>query len=81
MRFGINDMIDFFSSDPDVTVITDDGDGRPKDRTLEALKDKVQNAKDFKNKAWKHYQQAEKDLSYALRELDVYEAHSSFDEK
>lgn len=80
MRFGINDMIEFFSSDPEVTLVTDDGTG-PKDRTLEALKDKVQNAKDFKNKAWKRYQQAEKDLRYALRELDVYEAHSSFDEK
>ena len=80
MRFGIEDMIDFFSSDPDLTVVTDDGDG-PKDRTLEALKDKVQKAKEYKQLVCRRYQQAEKDLIRALRELDVYEAHSSFDDK
>lgn len=73
-------MIDFFSSDPELTVVTDDGDG-PKDRTLEALKDKVQNAKEFKVLAWQRYQQAQKDLRYAIRELDLYESHNEYDEK
>ena len=80
MRFGINDMIDFFSSDPELTVVTDDGDG-PKDRTLEALKDKVQNAKDFKVLAWQRDQQAQIDLRYAIRELDLYDSHNEYDEK
>ena len=80
MRFGINDMIEFFSSDPDVTLITDDGDG-PKDKTLEALRDKVKNAQEFKGLAWKRYQQAQKDLRYAMRELEVYESHNEYDEK
>ena len=73
-------MIDFFSSDPDVTVVTDDGDG-PKDRTLEALKDKVNSALHFRNAAWKRYQQADKDLKRAHRELDAYESHNKYDEK
>ena len=80
MRFGITDMVEFFSSDPDVTVITDDGDG-PKDRTLDALRNKVQGAKEFKELAWKRYQTAQKDLRYALRELEVYESHNEYDEK
>ena len=54
-------MIEFFSSDPEVTLVTDDGTG-PKDRTLEALKDKVQKAKEYKQLVRRRYQQAEKDL-------------------
>ena len=80
MRFGINDMIDFFASDPDVTLVTDDGNG-PKDKTLDALRDKVNGALHFRDAAWKRYQQADKDLKRAQRELDVYESHNEYDEK
>ena len=73
-------MIDFFASDPDVTVITDDGDG-PKDKTLDALRDKVNGALHFRDAAWKRYQQAGTDLKRAQRELEVYESHNEYDEK
>ena len=72
-------MVDFFSSDPDVTVVTDDGTG-PEDRTLEALRDKVNGALHFRNASWKRYQQADKDLKRAQRELEVYESHNEYDE-